>query len=70
MQKIWLLVAFNLIASKPIFTNKLLDLSSSDANPINAHTIFDTSTIDAITKHFHLQTNQHPLKEWTPLFNG
>jgi hypothetical protein len=42
MQKIWLLVASNPIASKLIFTNQFLDLSSSNANPINAHTIFDT----------------------------
>jgi hypothetical protein len=28
------------------------------------------STIHAITKHFHLQTDQHFLKQRTPLFNG
>jgi hypothetical protein len=31
-----------LIASKANFTNQLLDLSSSNANPVNAHTNFDT----------------------------
>jgi hypothetical protein len=42
MQKILLLIALSLIVSKPIFTNQLLHLSSSNANPENAHTTSDT----------------------------
>jgi hypothetical protein len=70
MQKIWLLVALSFIASKPIFTKQLLDLYSSNSNSVNTHTTFDRGQIHVITKHLHLQTNQHPLKGWTPLFNG
>jgi hypothetical protein len=36
------LVALDLIASKPKFTNQFLYISSSNANPINAHTNSDT----------------------------
>ncbi len=36
------MVALDLIASKSNFTNQLLDLSSSNTNPINAHTNSNT----------------------------